>query len=113
MVRLLIIPAIVGLTSLLPALCLGGVIEHPCGDCTEDAFCSHEEGCLADPCADAAVRQSAQDSGGAPLLQPCPAPAGLSRYFPPSSLGFPTGICPPPPRKKNLPIPESGLPLLI
>ncbi len=34
---------------LLPALCVGGVLQHSCPDCV--GLCSHETQCSADPCA--------------------------------------------------------------
>lgn len=37
----------------LPALCVAGVVLHPC-DCGTE--CSHEENCLSDPCTDSQGR---------------------------------------------------------
>ena len=50
---------------LMPALCVGGVLIHPC-DCThsgdedhpEKGGCGHESQCAADPCGDVVTRPS-------------------------------------------------------
>jgi hypothetical protein len=45
---------------LLPALCLGGLLEHACG-CDAGA-CGHEGDCASDPCADTIARGGELDN---------------------------------------------------
>jgi hypothetical protein len=47
-----------GILVLLPALCLAGLLAHPC-DCPAGEICQHESSCDADPCADGALREVA------------------------------------------------------
>ena len=39
----------------VPALCMGGVLLHPCECCHEDE-CGHEDACASDPCPEWVVR---------------------------------------------------------
>ena len=45
---------------LLPALCLGGFLEHVCA--CDGGSCGHEGDCVSDPCADTIARGSELDS---------------------------------------------------
>ncbi len=40
---------LIAMLVLLPALCLGGLLEHEC-DCGSELTCSHEVSCPDDPC---------------------------------------------------------------
>ena len=50
----------------MPALCVGGVVEHPC-DCATPGGCSHEGDCDNDPCSGSTARVERQtDDGSTP-----------------------------------------------
>lgn len=55
MVRAILLAAVL---VVIPALCTGGVLLHPC-DCGSEARCTHEVECASDPCGDVALRQPA------------------------------------------------------
>ncbi len=53
LVRSLSIVAVTFVLQGMPALCLAGLLEHPC-TCShpqEDCHCEHEQDCSSDPCA--------------------------------------------------------------
>jgi len=122
---------VVGALVAVPALCVGGLIEHPC-DCEpchdrgapgpgrdgghedDGGGCGHEDTCVNDPCTSLVARQDRSDET-IDDWPPCACFSielfGLIR----DSLndralgrdGRPTGCSP------NLPYPPSDLPLLI
>ena len=115
----------------LPALCMGGVISHPCDDhavpghddspghpdepeAPHDPGCSHESDCSADPCSQRVARHERQGGGvDAAELPPAALPGrpSVGPHVDPSVLPSPCG--PPPPENEDLPFPPSDIPLLI
>jgi hypothetical protein len=96
---------------LLPGLCSGGVLLHPC-ECGETVACEHEAACESDPCEIGMLRV---DSAAQGLEQECPAAALLpmavaARASDPSSRGASSTL---PPTGIGRPFPPSDLPLLI
>lgn len=100
---------------LLPALCSGGWLLHPC-DCDSTTGCEHEADCASDPCEIGVARsdswsQSDGDLDATALRSPAAVddpsyrPQSASRRFAPlpSPLAF----------AKALPFPPADLPLLI
>ena len=97
-------------TAIGPSLCLAGVLTHPCEPhASQD--CSHESACAEDPCGQVVKAQddSAQTS---PQLKVSP--------FPPALLvesGLPAESHRvaeiDPPRKPQLPFPNSDIPLRV
>jgi hypothetical protein len=92
-----------------PALCIGGLLEHPCECCNTDG-CSHEA-CPDDPCSTLAAMRHEQHVSPAvwlaAVLVPMPAPEPDN-----SADDFARGPFEPP-RCRSLPFPPSDVPLLI
>ena len=97
---------------LSPALCLSGVLLHPCPDCPQGFSCEHEEGCSADPCADLLPQSGSTSTPNALDIAPAILP-----FLPIANPAFSTsgGLLGAPllPDCENLPHPESDLPLRI
>lgn len=100
---------------LLPALCMGGWLIHPC-DCGTTVGCEHEADCASDPCEIGMARSDSWSQSSDELAAPTanhsaivdPAPNSLDtehRNQRPmtSPLAF----------SKALPFPQADLPLLI
>ncbi len=97
----------------VPALCMGGVLLHPCDCCHEDD-CGHEEACASDPCSEWVVRH---DDFAPGFTKTRPAPAGQACADPtriPNEDAFRVERrLPAVPSRPMLPFPASDLPLLI
>lgn len=101
---------------LVPSLCLAGTLEHLCTVCPEELGCGHEDGCIDDPCAAVVVVTDLRvvDWEPTPVLVVIPVvpwEADLADFPVLETLTSPS-----PPMvlyKKQLPCPESSLPLLI
>lgn len=112
-------------TQIAPALCVAGVLIHPCqcseraggehtDDCDHETGCSHEGNCAADPCEDNYLRVERQCDdgnfvGGFALCLPDRLTDDANRDgiepFQRGPASFPVGIC--------LPFSPSDVPLLI
>ena len=96
----------------MPALCVGGVVAHPC-DCATPGGCIHEGDCDNDPCSVSAARVEKQTNDlGAPGAiasagLACPT-VGRDELAQPSLRDVFR-----PPSGSNLPYRESDIPLLI
>lgn len=115
MARLTVILMLAWTLLLLPALCTGGWLLHPC-DCGSTIGCEHEEDCPSDPCETGLARPDSRSQGYdegsastasssiviehfAKTLEPDASGRRISTY----RLAFQDG----------LPFPPSDLPLLI
>ena len=94
-----------------PVLCVAGVLEHLCADCPPAESCQHEDGCASDPCVDVAARTTTAPDSGIPTSLSC---LVASPFFAEVEMDeVPSIPLEPFPRgRKNLPRPESDLPLL-
>ena len=93
----------------IPAVCLGGAMDHPCG-CTA-AFCGHEVGCGSDPCSP--LRADEVESGSqSPDLELSAAPVVLSIDLTLLATGG-CKIVKPPPLPCGFPYHASDVPLRI
>lgn len=106
--------AIVALWAILlgPGLCLAGALDHLCSDCTEQMACGHEDRCAEDPCTETLLRPDT----GVNDREPTPPPAVNSGFAsgPPRAFQHSRNSAElPPTSRKNLPRPESDLPLRI
>jgi hypothetical protein len=115
MIRILITTLAVWVLLLSPGLCLAGALEHLCEDCPEDITditCEHEEDCTADPCGEVLLRPDTASIISA-LAPVAVLPTGL--ITPESSILDPRPLLKASPLSsgKNLPRPQSDLPLLI
>ena len=100
---------------LVPALCVGGLIEHPC-DCggESDIECQDEDSCTGDPC-ETIVRTNDQDSQASLEFESQQVlVAVLTLDVGPASVRWSWSSRPPlPPSRWNLPYPQSDRPQLI
>ena len=100
----------------VPLFCLGGVVQHLCGDCPQVSACAHEEGCKEDPCGEPlpalSSRGGSEDSvhPGAETALDLAVTSTSATFF---CVWSPHEPAPHPPSRANLPLPESSLPLLI
>lgn len=97
----------------VPALCMGGVLLHPCDCCHEDD-CGHEDACASDPCSEWVVRHDDFTHG---FTETQPAPAGQANADP-ARISYDDAFrgerrIPVAPPRPMLPFPASDLPLLI
>ncbi len=93
----------------IPALCLGGTMDHPC-ECIA-ASCGHEVGCGTDPCS--LVRADEVESGSqSPGLELSAAPVVLSIDLALLATGG-CEIVKPPPLPRGFPYHASDVPLRI
>ena len=108
--KLLCIAAILA----IPALCMAGATSHEC-DCGQASECSHETGCLTDPCTSMVVRPRHADADAdADASTRALIPAALEPQSPETGerVVHPARA-PTPPRHKRLPFPQSDIPLRI
>ena len=124
MSRVVAISVAVGLFLILPALCVGGLITHPCDradmpransepGCEHESDCHHDSTCPDDPCSNVVTRSNRRGVDGNPTLQ-SPAPCVTSGTIPVQGacLAFQCeGLATT--HLKNLPFPHSDIPLLI
>lgn len=109
--RIAAIAAIVWSVLAVPAMCMGGILEHACLPHESDD-CGHEDACVDDPCSTVLIRT--EDGPGAGIaadlvwaieaveIEPC----GLARTNSCLDLFFRL-------RSGGLPFPVSDVPLLI
>ena len=106
---------------LVPALCVGGLIEHPCGcggesdiECQDEDTCQDEDSCTGDPC-DTIVRTNDQEGQrNLELASQQVLVAVLTLDAEPASVRWSWSSRPPlPPSRWNLPYPQSDRPQLI
>jgi len=95
---------------LAPGLCVGGLVEHACVDCTEIS-CSHEQDCTDDPCNEAMLRVSpfSPDDLAATMVVVAAGEA-LTASTSAQTQSF---VLDPPPPVGNFPRYQSDQPLLI
>ena len=93
----------------VPALCLGAFLEHPCG--CDLGSCGHEVGCADDPC-NTVVRPEDTGTfvGDLPALEPCPTFLTIELVL---RAGKRREIIAPPAPPSSLPYHASDVPLLI
>lgn len=119
MPRRLLVLTLAGVVLLLPALCTGGWLLHPC-DCGTGASCEHEIDCEDDPCetgvlrTESAVSQVEATMAQQPVANPA---ADLVDEALRAARGPITSPHPAPAtaawRNDGRPYPPSDLPLLI
>lgn len=95
----------------LPALCVGGVIVHPC-DCAATSGCGHEAACWTDPCNTITVRTEQQGDIGMPAPGAASVPVCWTVDLQVFAEAFRVDASESPPCE-NLPYPRSDIPLLI
>lgn len=100
----------------VPALCFGGLLPHEC-DCGPggtEMECEHEDSCSEDPCEPITVSQD-RDSWSLLDIDVSWVPvAVVPRDLELGSARWTWSARPPlPPDRRNLPYPQSDLPLLI
>jgi hypothetical protein len=93
----------------LPALCLGGVLEHACGRAQGD--CGHHT-CAADPC-DALARGDEPDWDAFDALTAAPRHSGVAVYLVPTPPVWVRRIREARPPPRSLPYHDSDLPLRL
>ncbi len=115
MSRSLLILTLAWALLLLPVLCAGGLLVHPC-DCGTTIGCEHETDCDSDPCE---IELARTDSSTDSFIRNTESttlkafePTDLTDSTTPGSTSWATG---PPPSDTTaaLPYPPSDLPLLI
>jgi hypothetical protein len=115
MARITLILILAWTLLLLPALCTGGWLLHPC-DCGSTIGCEHEADCSSDPCEIGMARpDSSSQSHGESDAQMASTPAvldELSNSPDPGYRGRRPNTSPLTPQKA-LPFPPTDLPLLI
>lgn len=93
-----------------PALCVSGVMLHPC-DCPAGAICAHESECSLDPCEDAVLRDATSVRTGL-ILAPIADLPTVSSTRPVTTVERTQKFREIPDRIR-LPYPPTDLPLLI
>ena len=76
----------VALLIVVPALCMAGVLLHPC-DCGSGSSCAHEMQCESDPCGDDVLRP-------APVAHAAPTDAAPCALAPAGALPSPSATAP-------------------
>ncbi len=114
----------ISILLLLPALCAGGMLAHPCGgdassggecghDCGHDSGCRHGGDCADDPCGGLIARPEWREGG--PSVMP-PTSTVLADLLVIDALGHTPAsppVWPESGHRPNLPFPYSDIPLLI
>mgnify|MGYP001163268372 CR=1 FL=1 len=123
MMRVFRLSLILWSLALMPSLCVGGVIGHPCSTSSapshpagseQDGSCDHETGCEADPCSVVVVRGDEFDAGQLTAVDLVP----LTLVECPCDLESDNQISRPLRSDLrlhlyNLPFPQADIPLLI
>jgi hypothetical protein len=109
--------------AIMPSLCIGGLIAHPCGarctpshssDVEQKGSCDHEANCEADPCSIASVRSDEFDADWLAAIDHAPLSMTESAGHHEADHQLPA--LPRPDlrlRGDNLPFPQADIPLLI
>jgi hypothetical protein len=98
---------------LLPALCAGGWVLHPC-DCESTLGCEHETDCASDPCETGIARpDSGMDDHFQTTTLPCVPALASHREADMAEIRLGGPIAEPVVIQNGLPFPPATLPLLI
>jgi hypothetical protein len=111
MKRILLTTVAFWVLLLSPGLCVAGALEHVCAGCPEGITCEHEEDCTADPCGEVLLRpEVASSTVSIPVaVLPQSFITSGSSVLDPEHLLRVSHL----PARRNLPRPQSDLPLLI
>ena len=115
MARVTLILILAWTLLLLPALCTGGWLLHPC-DCGSNIGCEHEDDCSSDPCE---IGMARPDSSSLSYSQEDAQMASTPAVLDPASNNPDSGARGRRPNtsaltsQKALPFPPADLPLLI
>ena len=109
--RVLAILLILWVLIISPTFCVAGVLEHACTDCSEEDACGHEEDCQDDPCLEVIARTSSSTADGLNGMNA----VALLRVAVVLDVRQANDCWFPATRDwvRNVPVPQSDLPLLI